>query len=63
MKDKYKLIVTGDDGYHCDDDDKYLELTQEEARIIIAFIVVCKLQCNLKLISMDNIKYDTLFND
>lgn len=61
MKKLYRIQLLYDTGYV--DKEMYIKMTSEEARIIIAFIVVCKLTNEISVDAIEDIEIEGLFNE
>ena len=61
MKKLYRIQLIADDGYT--EDETYIKLTSDEARIIIAFIKYCSLTHNIIIDAVEDIEVGELFNE
>lgn len=61
MKKLYRIQIYYDTGYV--DKEMYIKMTSDEARIIIAFIVVCKLTNEIRVDAMEDLEFEGLFNE
>lgn len=61
MKKLYRIQLIDNDCYN--DDEIYIKLTSEEARIIIAFVKYCSLTNNIIIDAVDDIEVGELSNE
>ena len=61
MKKLYRIQMYDDMG--CINKEIYIKMTSDEARIITAFTVVCKLTNEIRVDAIEDLEFEGLFNE